>query len=392
MKINKKNNWAKWFLIVNTLNFVFLYSLSTSLFISNETSLRFYCYIDGVLQNSSAAYHLRVMNITPGEHNVALIFPDYLEKPISFRVFCQTFMETQYLIKSIIPPQVEYGGKIDIRLMPRPSKEVTTVTFVQNINYITPPDVLYNGMVSNATLTFYTDTGEPFFVVLDGVLQNLKPANSVRINHVPDEIKKILVIFSGKGAKFLNTEIKYWQGYETVFKISYQGGRYKILLDKVFPMRGGNTFPVQISIEYKSEIESIPFDIDIYSGAMSQTQVNVTMPLGANPSHSQGVLQTATECNGFPKNSFQSFLNSLKNTTYDDTRVKVALSGIQDNTITATQLREVLQLFMYENNKLEVAKKSYDYVCDKNNFYIIYDVFSYDASKKELIEYVNSRK
>lgn len=93
-------------------------------------------------------------------------------------------------------------------------------------------------------------------------------------------------------------------------------------------------------------------------------------------------------CCLFTNASFNDFLTTLKKQSFDDTKLQIAKDGIKRNNIHVDELIEVLKLFSFEDNKLELAKFAYKYTCDQNNYFKVYDVFQFDASKEELREYI----
>jgi hypothetical protein len=57
---------------------------------------------------------------------------------------------------------------------------------------------------------------------------------------------------------------------------------------------------------------------------------------------------------------------------------------INANYFTTAQLKQLLGLFNFESNKLELAKLGYDKVVDQSNYYTLSDMFSFNSSKDEL--------
>lgn len=88
--------------------------------------------------------------------------------------------------------------------------------------------------------------------------------------------------------------------------------------------------------------------------------------------------------------SFQSIKQSLRRENLENTRVTLARDMFDRNYFEAAQVREMLQMFSFENNKLELAKYAYRNTVDKNNFYNVYDVFSFSSSRDELSRYCNN--
>ncbi len=62
----------------------------------------------------------------------------------------------------------------------------------------------------------------------------------------------------------------------------------------------------------------------------------------------------------------------------------------ETNYFTVAQTKKLIQLVSSESNRLELAKLSYNNITDPGNFPQLYDIFTSQASKNELINYVNS--
>ncbi|MGG9971329.1 DUF4476 domain-containing protein [Ferruginibacter sp. SUN002] len=89
---------------------------------------------------------------------------------------------------------------------------------------------------------------------------------------------------------------------------------------------------------------------------------------------------------------FEQFKQTIKKEVFSDTKVAIAKQGISSNYFSAGQVKEILQLFTFEDNKLDVAKYAYKYTIDQNNYYTILDVFTFSSSKTELMDYIQKNK
>lgn len=88
--------------------------------------------------------------------------------------------------------------------------------------------------------------------------------------------------------------------------------------------------------------------------------------------------------------SFNSFKQSLSNESFDNTRMNIAKSVINSNYFTTAQVKELLPLFSFEGNKLELAKYAYKNTLDKNNYFSVADCFSFSTNKDELMRYIQN--
>ena len=77
---------------------------------------------------------------------------------------------------------------------------------------------------------------------------------------------------------------------------------------------------------------------------------------------------------------------------FENYKLEDAKYGIDMNWFTSNQVLEICQLFSFENNKLDIAKYAYKKTCDKNNYIILYDIFSFISYQRELKDFVRSYK
>ncbi len=89
--------------------------------------------------------------------------------------------------------------------------------------------------------------------------------------------------------------------------------------------------------------------------------------------------------------SFQQLKATLKDEKFDQTRAAIAKAAMNTNFFETSQVKELLQLFSFENTKLELAKLFYEVTTDKENFIMIYDVFSFSSSKEELSRFLSTK-
>ena len=80
---------------------------------------------------------------------------------------------------------------------------------------------------------------------------------------------------------------------------------------------------------------------------------------------------------------------TLRRESYENTRMGIARQMFDANYFKAEQVRELLQMFSFENYRLDLAKYAYRNTTDKNNYYLVNDVFSYSSSKQELARFIS---
>ena len=89
---------------------------------------------------------------------------------------------------------------------------------------------------------------------------------------------------------------------------------------------------------------------------------------------------------------FNTVLQAIDKEWLESNKLKSALHVVKNNNFTAAQVKEMLLLFSFENNKLELAKQAYASTVDKRNYSMVYDVFSFNTSKTELDRFIQGRR
>ena len=94
---------------------------------------------------------------------------------------------------------------------------------------------------------------------------------------------------------------------------------------------------------------------------------------------------------GMNPGSFQALKRSIEVKSFDNTRLTIAKQAIQSNPLTSRQIADLVQLMTFESTKLSLAKFAYDYALDKENYYALNDVFTFESSIEELNKFISHR-
>ena len=88
---------------------------------------------------------------------------------------------------------------------------------------------------------------------------------------------------------------------------------------------------------------------------------------------------------------FSTALAALASESYDNTRLILAKQIVAQNLMKASQIAEICKLFSFESNRLELAKYAYSHCGEKNRYYLVNASFAYDATKRELDEFIKEQ-
>jgi len=90
--------------------------------------------------------------------------------------------------------------------------------------------------------------------------------------------------------------------------------------------------------------------------------------------------------------NFEQLKVTLVRENFDNSRLTLAKQSIAANLFTSVQMKELANLFAFDASKLELAKYGYNYTTDKQNYFILNDVFTYSASKEELARFIRQQR
>lgn len=88
--------------------------------------------------------------------------------------------------------------------------------------------------------------------------------------------------------------------------------------------------------------------------------------------------------------SFQLFKQSVASRSFDNGKLDAIKAQSNQSGFTAMQVKELLDLFSFDNKKLEAAKLCYAKCPDKQNYFVTHTSFSFDSYVKDLNAYTSS--
>ncbi|MGV4478124.1 DUF4476 domain-containing protein [Ornithobacterium rhinotracheale] len=87
--------------------------------------------------------------------------------------------------------------------------------------------------------------------------------------------------------------------------------------------------------------------------------------------------------------NFKQFMRQLNQNAFDSDKMRFLQSTAPMSTFMSAEIKKILQTFSFDNERLNAAKLLFDYCVDKQNFYEVYDVFTFEYSKRELMDYLS---
>lgn len=89
---------------------------------------------------------------------------------------------------------------------------------------------------------------------------------------------------------------------------------------------------------------------------------------------------------------FEQAKETLKKDWFESSRLSSAKTIMDANYFTTAQVKELMQLFTFDDKKLEIAKYAYRKTVDKNNYYLLSELLTFSSSKDELARFIRESR
>ncbi|MFK7756337.1 MAG: DUF4476 domain-containing protein [Flavobacteriales bacterium] len=85
---------------------------------------------------------------------------------------------------------------------------------------------------------------------------------------------------------------------------------------------------------------------------------------------------------------FDQLLYAIEEACFSSDQIRITTQALRHNLITTDQLNQLLALTDFDSTKLELAKKAYGSLVDKENIWKVYDAFSYSSTARAFETFV----
>ena len=310
-------------------------------------------------------------------------------------------------------------------------------------------------VAQNCNAVFFTQDGTKFQVVLNGILQNQDFDTNVKVTGLSyDAGYKVTINFEDRGIAPLNKSI-FMMEDNSEFSYEITRNRKGVLVlrvGSVVPIAQAPKTPKQSEVSYtttaptSTQVQSnVGADVQITEtttttttkGAngenismginMGELGMNVNVNINDDAFNTGGNVQTTTkttvtttssQSGNFNTNTnqttaqqplsireepkqgcfqaasstdFNNGVNSIKKQSFTDSQMKVAKTFTRNNCLSVNQIKKVMEIFSFEDSKLEYAKFAYDFCVDKNNYFQLSDAFKFSSSSDDLNDFLDTK-
>lgn len=291
-----------------------------------------------------------------------------------------------------------------------------------------------------ASLTIFSEDGDKFILYLNGQQQNLNGQTNLRLDGLSQQYYQAKIVFEDKAKAAISKNIPVVdpgtnQPADVVYKIKNKDGEMKLRYFSAQPIQPNYVPPADVYVVHYGQPDR---------GTTTVTQTTVTQTTGGNtgngsvnigfdagggnggvnmnmnvnvndPNMNSTVTQTTTTTTyssstttsgghydnqpvstgcQYPMNvaDFNAAKKTVANASFEETKLSTAKSILTSNCFSTNQVIEICKLFGFEESKLDFAKFAYDMTTDRGNYFKVGNIFSFDASKTELNDYISSHR
>ena len=91
------------------------------------------------------------------------------------------------------------------------------------------------------------------------------------------------------------------------------------------------------------------------------------------------------------EHDFEDLIEILENEWFDSSKLSTAKQALRSNTMSAEQVKRLVETLTFESSRLDLAKFAYEYTLDKENYYLIFTALNYSSSVNELELWITER-
>jgi hypothetical protein len=298
-----------------------------------------------------------------------------------------------------------------------------------------------------SNVILFTENGEKFFAILNGVRQNNSPETNVKLTELNANFYKLKIIFDDAKLGEKSFNLGFNEGMETTFVIKLNTKKNEYVLRPVSetpvaqapPPAPNQTVVVYQSVPSQNAQpvvnETVTHTTTTTSSGLPADNVNVSIGMNVgetgggfnmNVSGMNGTTQTTSTHStttttvvtsntnpvapppppaylpgyngpiGCPVPMSPQDFSDLKSTigskSFEDSKMTIAKQVLKNYCMLTSQVKDLMGLFTFEETKLDFAKYAYDYTYDIGNYFKVNDMFTFESSIDDLNRYINGKR
>ena len=285
--------------------------------------------------------------------------------------------------------------------------------------------VLFTFAALNAqsNLSIFNNNGQSFYVILNGIRQNSKPETNVQVAQIKNGSYAVKVIFADGKTPDIDKNFMIDAPYDITARIIFKKGKGKLQLMGQEPTHGvlqeavvyrpndaavySDMIPVQTTTTTTTTTGTIPDEnvnlnmnlsvggVNVNLNANESTTTTTQTNNQGNAQHQQVIAQVQqaplsnrVNCTK-TMNRLEAFKAELQDQSFEEDRLEALQLELKSTCLTTAQAEQLIDLFTFDENRLEVAKYLSDRLTDRDNAGALAKKLTFDSSKMEYRRYIS---
>lgn len=230
---------------------------------------------------------------------------------------------------------------------------------------------------SGSALTIFSENGDVFSLLINGIKQNNYPQQRVRVEGLPQIVNDIQIIFADNYPHTITKRIPF---------IDPVDGKAINLILKIVKARDGESIlrffkstPIESNYQ-PDQNEYVMYygrDVQVPNSQIVNNVPPPPIPQGPQPMDPQ---------------SFAAAISTISGNNFDDGKLSTAKAIANSNYFTTDQVIQVCKVLQWDESKLDFAKYAFKRTVDNNNYFKVNSVFQWDSNKQALNDFVNQNR
>lgn len=257
-------------------------------------------------------------------------------------------------------------------------------------------------------------TDAPFFLYINNVLYNNRASTDLRVANLTSPRYNLRIVFAdrqrrtlnGSGVQLVNRNGQYM---DVVFSVSSRRGNRGIILESMNPIGRYNNDNYREDLPYNNrdgygneqgndryrqseDRDDLPnnsrdgYNNDRYrqSGGREIYRDRAENDIGYSENEDNNPFDS-NRMNKTDSNRLNDLLNQKEN---DQDRLAIAAQELKNMRLRVSEIVDLMELFIRDDNKLTFAKYAYPTCVDKQNYQKVGDALSFSSTREKLIDFL----
>lgn len=279
-------------------------------------------------------------------------------------------------------------------------------------------------------LEVFSELGETFTLYVNQMKQNASPAARVEVKDMQAGYYQVRIDFENPSLPdFAQNNVGVEGGVHATYLVKLsRKGEYVLRMNGYAPIGSAQTSvqsmpppagtgydismdvgtvtpPAAAGTSSNSSTESISMNVNLgnmmqaAAGALGNMNVSVTTTTTTTTSGSgmwggdwaaepQATTSApvASSPQAMSSMDFDDYLAAIRSKTFEDSKLSTAKAPLSGQYLTARQIKQVMQVFTFEDTRLEFAIFAHSRCVDPSNYYQVYEAFEFELSIDDLQE------